>query len=364
MGHNLNATLSGTGVPAVTPQYIGQLYTDTVTSRLYVAIGLTVGSWVASETTVQASGDNNFTGTNTFQNPLEIGQGTTDVHALTKGQINTLLENKADLDAQGKVPISQLPATVITSVSVVATEAAQLALEVQVGDVVVRTDIGKSYIALNSNNSTMADWQELLTAGGGGDVLSVNGLTGVVELDADDIDDTSTSHKFVTATDITKLGNVPADTNTALAGKVDVVAGKALSSNDFSDAYKNILDAAAGSQYLVRKATYMEQLISSATGAVNLDIANGPVFAINLTGNVTFTLTGQDTSSQRATSIIVLVQQDATGNRGITWPANVKWMGGTAPEFGTSAGSISIFQLFTPNGGTDWYGSLIGKDLS
>jgi len=40
-----------------------------------------------------------------------------------------------------------------------------------------------------------------------GAVDSVNWQTGVVVLDADDIDDSTTAHKFVTATDITKLAN-------------------------------------------------------------------------------------------------------------------------------------------------------------
>lgn len=364
MGHNLNSTLEGTGAPSVVPQYKGQIYTDLLTNNIYVAAGITIGSWVRGEGTVSASGNNTFTGTNTFQNPIEIGTGTLDSHALNKSQIDTLLLDKADLDSGGKIPTTQLPAIAIASVNVVSDETSMLALTVQEGDVAIRTDLNRSYIALNANNSSLADWEELLAVGGIAGVSSVNGETGTVELDADDIDDSITSHKFVTATDITKLANAPTDTNSALAGKVDKVTGKELSSNDFSDPYKNILDAAAGTQYLVRKAAYMEQLIPSATGTITLNIANGPVFAMNLTGNVTFSLTGHDTASQRATSILILVQQDATGNRGITWPANVKWMDGVAPVFGTASGSISIFQLFTPNGGTDWYGSLIGKDLS
>ena len=44
-------------------------------------------------------------------------------------------------------------------------------------------------------------------------VQSVNTATGAVVLDADDIDDSSTTNKFVTAADITKLGNL-SGTNT------------------------------------------------------------------------------------------------------------------------------------------------------
>ena len=46
------------------------------------------------------------------------------------------------------------------------------------------------------------EWVNAPSGGGGGAVDSVNGQTGVVTLDADDIDDTSTAHKFATATQL------------------------------------------------------------------------------------------------------------------------------------------------------------------
>jgi len=58
-----------------------------------------------------------------------------------------------------------------------------------------------------SNKTTIANLM------GQAPVQSVNTATGAVVLDADDIDDTSTSHKFVTASDITNLGNL-SGTNT------------------------------------------------------------------------------------------------------------------------------------------------------
>ena len=51
-------------------------------------------------------------------------------------------------------------------------------------------------------------------------VTSVNSATGVVELDADDIDDTSTTNKFTTASDISKLAGIAtgAEVNTIDSG--------------------------------------------------------------------------------------------------------------------------------------------------
>lgn len=53
-------------------------------------------------------------------------------------------------------------------------------------------------------------WVPTNMSGGGGAVDSVNGQTGVVVLDADDIDDTSTTHKFTTSSDISKLAGIEA----------------------------------------------------------------------------------------------------------------------------------------------------------
>lgn len=91
----------------------------------------------------------------------------------------------AELDAGGKIPSAQLPPIAITDTFVVASEAAQEALTAEVGDVAVRTDLNKSFILRVAPASSFANWQELLTPGA--PVQSVNGQTGTVSLDTDDI---------------------------------------------------------------------------------------------------------------------------------------------------------------------------------
>jgi len=65
-----------------------------------------------------------------------------------------------------------------------------------------------------------------------GAVDSVNGQTGVVVLDADDIDDTSTTNKFTTAADISKLAGIEA--NADVTDSTNVNAAGAVMNSDYS----------------------------------------------------------------------------------------------------------------------------------
>ena len=109
------------------------------------------------------------------------------------------------MDANGKISNDVIPPLAIGQTFVVSSEAAMLALDAQRGDICVRTDISKTYIKLNDTvPSTMSDWQVFYTSG---EVISVNGKTGAVTIDADDISDLSTTNKFVTAAEKTTWNN-------------------------------------------------------------------------------------------------------------------------------------------------------------
>jgi len=101
--------------------------------------------------------------------------GFTPIDAATKDAANGV----CPLDSNSQVPSANLPALAVDNVSVVADETAQLALTVQEGDVAKRTDNGRTYFALNSTNASMADWAEVTASG---DVLTVDGQDGVVDL--------------------------------------------------------------------------------------------------------------------------------------------------------------------------------------
>lgn len=109
-----------------------------------------------------------------------------------KGAVNGL----AELDGSGKLPSSQLPAIAVTDTFVVASQAAMLALTAEVGDIAIRTDASKTFVLAAAPASTLANWKELLSPGA---VVSVNGQTGSVSLDSDDVAEGTSNLYFTDA---------------------------------------------------------------------------------------------------------------------------------------------------------------------
>ena len=87
----------------------------------------------------------------------------------------------ATLGSDSKLPSSQLPPLAITDTFVVASQVAMLALTAQVGDIAVRTDQSKTYILQTAGATTLSHWVELESSGLG-QVISVDGQTGIVSL--------------------------------------------------------------------------------------------------------------------------------------------------------------------------------------
>ncbi len=74
-----------------------------------------------------------------------------------------------------------------------------------------------------------------------------------------------------------------------------------------------------------------------------------------LDANCTVTLTAG--ASGVLWELVLELLQDATGSRTVTWPASVKWSGGTAPTLTTAASRRDFVTLWTRDGGTTWWGA-------
>lgn len=105
-----------------------------------------------------------------------------------------------------------------------------------------------------------------------------------------------------------------------------------------------------------------ETIVTANTGtAYTINLANGNVFNLTATGNVTFTFSGA--TSGKACSFALYLKQDATGSRTVTWPSGISWSGG-APTLSTAANAVDVLVFETLNGGTNWYGSLVGANFA
>ncbi len=98
--------------------------------------------------------------------------------------------------------------------------------------------------------------------------------------------------------------------------------------------------------------TYTTPAISS--GTLTLNIENGNVFRVSRNANITTVTISNPAGSGNACSFTLIF--DANGSSyTTTWPAAVKWPGGTAPTITTTASRSDMFVFYTNNGGTTWY---------
>lgn len=117
------------------------------------------------------------------------------------------------------------------------------------------------------------------------------------------------------------------------------------------------LVAAAVADFVVRFGGGREAIYAgtASTSSTTVNLTNGNSQTYTLTSNTTITLAGA-TAGTSCTLSLYLVQ-DGTGSRTVTWPAGVKWPGGTPPTLSTAASSRDLVVLESIDGGATWYGT-------
>ena len=97
---------------------------------------------------------------------------------------------------------------------------------------------------------------------------------------------------------------------------------------------------------------------SGAALTLNASATAGSIKTVTLTANCTLTLTGA--VAGRATVLELVLTQDATGGRTVTWPSAVRWTNDETPTLSTTPGAVDRLVLVNYDGSTVWYGDLIG----
>lgn len=105
--------------------------------------------------------------------------------------------------------------------------------------------------------------------------------------------------------------------------------------------------------------------VHGATGATEtISLANGSLHHITLDANCTLTFALDARAETDGWTFDLMVKQDGTGSRTITWPASVKWPAATAPTLTTTAGRTDWLRFTTADGGTNWLGEAVALNYT
>jgi hypothetical protein len=189
---------------------------------------------------------------------------------------------------------------------------------------------------------------------GGGAVTSVAGRTGVIVLTKSDVGLSNVDN----TSDLSK----PVSTATAAADTATLTSAKS-----YADGLVTGMTTLTGTQTLTNKtldnATFIngyteESQVANTSTAFTLDLANGTIFYLTLTGNCTFTFPAVALGK----SFTLWLTQDATGGRTVTWPATVAHPGGVVPTITTTAGKSDKFVFQAA--GTKWTLAAAGQNYT
>lgn len=162
---------------------------------------------------------------------------------------------------------------------------------------------------------------------------------------------------------MTVLSNIITPTNVLTASSTATLTNKDLTSG--TNSFPTSLVTLTGSQTLTNKTltnptvtNYTETAYTAnSSTAITLDLTNGTVQIITLTGNATITMP----TAAAGKSFILFLKQDGTGSRTVTW-STVKWPGGTAPTITSTASKQDIYSFFSD--GTNWYGITVAQNYT
>jgi hypothetical protein len=134
----------------------------------------------------------------------------------------------------------------------------------------------------------------------------------------------------------------------------------------------NFIDLNNGNQLKLisnreKLAVYSEPTNASilSAGTITIDCNEGQVHKVTLNQNVSsvvFSNVNPDTS--QTSTVILKVSQDITGGRTVTFPATIRWAGGTVPTITTNPNRHDRLVFISDDGGATWDGMVSGQDFT
>ena len=104
----------------------------------------------------------------------------------------------------------------------------------------------------------------------------------------------------------------------------------------------------------------VKETLTTANTGTTYTVANtaSSILDLTLTGNCAMTYPAPSGGGQ----FTLLLKQDATGSRTVTWPSTVRWAGGTAPTLTATAGKTDVVAFLSD--GTYWLGFVGGLNFT
>jgi len=243
--------------------------------------------------------------TSTLSNRINLKANTADVTSGLALKLDASQRGAAggvaSLDESLKVPAAQIPVISFASASVIANEAAMLALSSAiVGSIAIRTDVNKNFVLSAAGPSVLSNWVELATPTS---VTSINGFAGpTVTLTSNNITEGATN-KYYTDTRARNAISATAPLNyNASTGTLTMTAATAsnngyLSSIDFTTFNNKQNTLVAGTDYATPSGNITGNA-ANVTGVVS--IINGGTGTTTATGALT--ALGAEARSNKSTA--------------------------------------------------------------
>lgn len=198
----------------------------------------------------------------------------------------------------------------------------------------------------------------------------------LINLGSDGFVETANSANFLGGYSSSSYVRVDIDStlnsNLSVASGYSVIVGSA---NIYSNATSLTISTASGSVNFsnttaqpfmtinggVKSNSFVETVTSISNANSIIDCSTGNIFYLTLVNNTSISFSNVPTNCSY--SATVLLAANSTTLYSVSWPASVKWSYGRSPVRPTLS-EIDLFNLYTIDGGTTWFGSVVGENFA
>jgi hypothetical protein len=100
--------------------------------------------------------------------------------------------------------------------------------------------------------------------------------------------------------------------------------------------------------------------LGAVSGTQTFNLQSGNIFQVKPNGAITVSPSNVPASG---TFIGMLIRHEGDGTaRTYTWPATTKWAFGEVPTMTSTNAKFDLVSLFTYDGGTTWFGQIVGQN--